>query len=393
MATDINWTSGVTAATGYVAAGYEAVAREFEQNFTERGDVGAHFAAWQGGRPLVDIWGGEAVPGRPWQSDTLQIIFSGTKGLVAACVLKLIEQGKLDLDAPVARYWPEFSQAQKHAVRVRHVVSHTAGLPGILEPLTPDQLTDTALIEDLLARQPLANDPNAFNAYHALTIGWLVGALVRRIDGRSIGRFFAEEFAAPWALDAYIGLPEALEPRVGRMRTGPGMGPWNAGQTPEQHVDPYLKAVWGNPPLFADDDMAWNTPDYHRAEIAGAGGIADARSMARFYAGMANGGILDSVRVLKPETVLLGRQELSRFLDPYIAELMAYGVMWALQTPQGRFGPDPAAFGHSGAGGSIHGAWPDHGVGFSYTMNQMRVDPQDQRSRPLLAALYRALPT
>ncbi len=384
---DSNWTSAVVAAEGFVAPGYEAVAAEFERNFSVRRDVGAAFAAYHQGEPVVDLWGGEAAPGQRWRRDTLQLVYSGTKGLVAGCVLKLIERGQLGLDDKVVRYWPEFGRHGKDTVRIRHVVSHGAGLPGVMTALSERDLADHEKLERLLADQPLATDPDAFHSYHALTIGWLVGALVRRIDGRTLGRFFADEFAAPLGLEAWIGLPEAQEPRVGKMRLGEGMGPLTA----EQLADPVLKSIWGNPPLFPDDDMAWNQRFMHAAENAGAGGIADARSMARYYAAMALGGTLDGVTVLTPETVELGRRELSRFMDPYIAEAMAFGTMWALQTPQMRFGPAPDAFGHSGAGGSIHGAWPTTGTSFSYTMNEMRADPTDARSRHVLERLYEAV--
>ncbi|MGD9913279.1 MAG: serine hydrolase domain-containing protein [Rhizobiaceae bacterium] len=383
-----NWTSQKVQAEGFVAPGYEAVAEEFERNFSQRGDVGAGFAANLQGHPVVDIWGGTAAPGKAWQQDTLMPVFSCTKGLVAACMLKLIEEGRLDLHAPVTRYWPEFGQNGKERVLMRHLLSHRAGLPGIFEPLTPADIPDWEKMERLLAAQPLAQDPNAFHAYHAITIGWLAGAVLRRIDGRTLGKFFADEFAAPLGLETWIGLPQSEEHRVGTLEIGPGFGPWDAGQTDWQKSDKVLKSVWGNPPLFPmEGDLAWNSRAYHAAEIGGAGAITTARSVARYYACMAMGGEIDGVRVLKPETIRLGRSELSRFLDPYIIERMAFGVMWAIQTPQRRFGRPADAFGHSGAGGSIHGAWPSHGVGFSYTMNQMRVDPEDARSRYLLERL------
>jgi CubicO group peptidase (beta-lactamase class C family) len=372
---------------GYVAAGFESVADEFERNFSQRGDHGAAFAAVHQGRLVVDLWGGMAAPGKPWQRDTLQLIFSGTKGLIASCMLLLIERGQLELDAPVARYWPEFAQHGKDTVRVRHVVSHRAGLPGVTAALTSRDWADHEKMEALLAAQPLACDPDAFNAYHALTIGWLCGALVRRIDGRPLGRFFEEEVARPLGLETWIGLPETQEHRVGRMRLGADIAPL----TEEQLANPMLRAIWGNPPLFPDDDMAWNTRAIHAAEIGGAGGIADARSMARYYACLAVGGTLDGVSILKPETIASSRRELSRFVDPYIGEAMAFGTVFALQTPQGRLGPVPDAFGHTGAGGSIHAAWPGQGLGVSYLMNEMRADTEDRRSRFIFQALLRCV--
>ncbi len=370
---------------GFVAPGFEPVAEEFARNFTERGDFGAAFSAMQHGRVVVDVWGGFAAAGRPWQRDTLQVIFSGTKGLMASCILLLLERGQLDLDTPVARYWPEFAQNGKATVRVRHIVSHRAGLPGVVAPLTTADWPDYERIEGLLAAQPLVSDPDAFNAYQALTIGWLCGALVRRIDGRTLGRFFDEEIARPLGLDAWIGLPEAEDHRVGRMRLGKDMAP----VTEEQLAEPVFRSIWGNPPLFPDDDMAWNTRRIRAAEIGGAGGIADARSVARYYGCLALGGSLDGVTLLRPETVELGRRELSRFVDPYIGEAMAFGTVFALQTPQRRFGPPPDAFGHTGAGGSIHATWPTERVGFSYVMSEMRADPEDQRTRHVLDALHR----
>lgn len=372
---------------GTVADGFEGVAAEFERNFTQRKDIGAAFAAFHKGRKVVDLWGGMAAPGQPWKEDTLQVVYSGTKGLMASCMLILIERGLIDLDAPVAKYWPEFAANGKDRIKVRHVVSHRAGLPGVVFPLTSADITDYEKMENLLAAQAPSTDPEAYHSYHALTIGWLCGALIRRIDGRTLGRFFAEEVAGPLKLEAWIGLPESEEHRVGRMELDPD-SPWSD-EPPE---DITHRTIWCNPLLFPTyEDLAWNSRAYHAAEIGGAGGIATARAMARYYACMAQGGELDGVRILKPETIAAGLKLRSKFYDPYVVEPMAYGTVFAVQTEQGRFGPAPDAFGHSGAGGSIHGGWPSSGTGFSYTMNQMRIDPDDVRSRYVLKALHEAV--
>jgi CubicO group peptidase (beta-lactamase class C family) len=370
---------------GTVARGYEAVAEEFERNFTERRDIGAAFAAVHGGRKVVDLWGGMAAPGKPWKQDTLQLVYSGTKGLIASCMLILIERGLIDMDAPVARYWPEFAANGKEAVLVRHVVSHRAGLPGLMAPLDVRDLPDYEKIEALLAAQPMSRDPEAYHCYHALTIGWLCGAMIRRVDGRTLGRFFAEEVAGPLGLEAWIGLPDSEEHRVGRMELDPE-SPWS--DAPIENAT--HRSIWGNPPLFPTNaEFAWNSRAFHAAEIGGAGGIATARAMARYYCCMARGGELDGTRILRTETIAAGLRMRSKFYDPYVVEPMAYGTVFAIQTEQGRFGPAPDAFGHSGAGGSIHGGWPSTGTGFSYTMNQMRIDPEDARSRHVLGALHR----
>jgi CubicO group peptidase (beta-lactamase class C family) len=300
---------------GSFAPGFEPVVREFERNFTERGDVGAAFAAVHDGKTVVDIWGGYAAPGKLWEPETLQVIYSGTKGLMAACVLILIERGLIDIDAPVAKYWPEFAENGKETVLIRHIVSHRAGLPGITTPLTLADLTDYEKMERLLAAQELVRDPDAFHCYHALTIGWLCGAVIRRVDGRTLGRFFAEEIAKPLGLDAWIGLPESEEHRVGKMELDPNSA-WDAPPS----TNPVHRSIWENPPIFPLDGLPWNTRAYHSAEIGGAGGIATARAMARYYGCLARGGEIDGVRILRENTIRSGRRERSRFYDPYILE-------------------------------------------------------------------------
>ena len=183
-------------------------------------------------------------------------------------------------------------------------------------------------------------------------------------------------------------MPETEEHRVGRFVFGDGMGGrWDAGLTEAQRADPVRRAVWANPPLFGDINH-WDTRAFHAAEIGGAGGITTARAMARYYGCLAEGGTLDGVTLLAPDTIALGRRELSRFADPFVGEAIAFGVCWNLQAGLNRFGPPADAFGHTGAGGSIHGAWPTQRLGFSYVMNQLRADPEDQRTRPLFALLH-----
>jgi CubicO group peptidase (beta-lactamase class C family) len=164
---------------GYAAPGYRQVTEEFGRNFTVRGDLGASFAAVRDGEPLVDLWGGIAdrASARPWSADTLQILFSGTKGLVAACLLLLMEQGQLALESPVARHWPEFAAAGKSGVLVRDLVSHSAGLPGLDVPVTWQEATDARRMAALLASQPRSTDPRATRTYHAITFGWLCGRI------------------------------------------------------------------------------------------------------------------------------------------------------------------------------------------------------------------------
>ncbi len=233
----------------FVAAGFEAVADAFQTNFADDGEIGASFAAFSDGVPIVDIWGGTADSGNGtvWSHDTMQIVFSGTKGLVATCLLLLIDRELLDLEAPVARYWPEFGAQGKEAVKVREIVSHAARIPGLTVPVTWEEATDGKRMADLVASQPLSSDPRAEATYHALTFGWICGEVLRRIDGREIGRFFAEEVAGPLGLEIRIGLPEDLQERVARVELAPGWGTSPSFAPERLASDPLLRSVFGNP--------------------------------------------------------------------------------------------------------------------------------------------------
>jgi CubicO group peptidase (beta-lactamase class C family) len=313
------------------------------------------FAATKDGELVVEL-------GR---TDEPALIFSGTKGLVAMCLLLLIERGQLELDAPVVEYWPEFRHGD---VLVRHVVSHTSGLPGLRPPPTAEDLLDPERMAERLASEPPIWPAGECLAYHALTFGWLCGALVRRIDGRTVGTFFADEFAQPLDLELWIGLPAEVEPRVAQLERAPGYAV--AGEP-----GPLLEALYG-PMLHR---FVWNEQAFHAAEIPAANGIGTARSIALLY------GRLDDV--LRPETIQLGRTELSRGVCAVTDLPYAFGVGFELQTERRSLGPPANAFGHTGSGGSAHGAWPDERVGFSYIPTELRSSDTDDRARRLLAEL------
>jgi CubicO group peptidase (beta-lactamase class C family) len=373
---------------GYAAPGFERVAEAFERNFSDLDEVGAAFSAYHRGARVVDLWGGQADPttGRRWRSDTVQLVFSGTKGLAAACVLLLEERGLLDLDAPAARYWPEFAAAGKGAVTVGDILSHQARLPGLRQRVGLDDLLDQAAMAKLLAAQAPEADPRASFIYHALTWGWLVDELVRRVDGRSVGEFFAAEFARPLELDIWIGLPDDQHDRASTMLAAPGF----LLDAEPATADP-LVVLTHNPLVVPGTPAFWNSPRFRRAGLAAVGGFATARSMARFYAVLAAGGSLDGVRVLDAATVERGRRERRRGLSPLWGSPMAYGAGFEIATAGQVFGPAPDAFGHAGAGGSRHGAWPGAQVAFSYAMNQARAEYPDRRPRALLNALHEAV--
>jgi CubicO group peptidase (beta-lactamase class C family) len=314
------------------------------------------FAATKDGELVVEL-------GR---TDEPALIFSGTKGLVAMCLLLLIERGQLDLDTGVSDYWPEFRHRD---VLVRHVVSHTAGLPGLRPPPTAEDLLDPERMAERLASEPPIWPAGERLAYHALTFGWLCGELVRRIDGRTVGTFFAEEFAQPLDLELWIGLPAEIEPRVARLERAPGYGV-------SGKPGPLLEALYG-PTLHR---FVWNEPAFHAAEIPAANAIGTARSIALLY------GRLEEV--LRPETIHLGRTELSRGVCAVTDFPYAFGVGFELPTERRSLGPPANAFGHTGSGGSAHGAWPDERVGFSYIPAELWSSETDDRARRLLAELY-----
>jgi CubicO group peptidase (beta-lactamase class C family) len=367
----------VTEVHGRFADGFEAVAEEFGRTFGP--ESGAAFAAIVDGRTVVDVWGGVADLDNetPWRQNTIQLVFSGGKGLVAVCLLMLIDRGALDLAAPVTRYWPEFGAKD---VLVRHVVSHTAGLPGLRRGFAAHELLDgRRLALELAAEEPFW-PPGSRLAYHALSFGWLCDELVRRVDGRSLGRFFADEVAAPLQLEFWIGLPPEEEPRVAPLRRAEGYGVTFLGDEPE----PLLGALYGE---LVHGPFVWNDPSFHQAEIPAANAIGAARSIARLYGSVARGG----APLLSSDAVRLGCTELSRDLCAVTKRPYAFGVGFELQTELASFGPPANAFGHTGSGGSVHGAWPDERVGFSYAPNELRSESDDGRAQRILAALHAAL--
>ncbi len=369
--------TGTVGIGGFVAPGFEPVREEFERNFAERGELGAAFAAFHEGEPVVDLWGGLAdrASARPWSEDTLLTIFSGSKGLVSICLLMLIERGQLDLHTPVSRYWPEFGQAGKERVLVRDVVAHTARLPGLAQQVTWQEATDGRRMAQLLAAQPQSDDPRAESSYHPMTFGWLCGELVLRVDGRTLGRFFAEEVADPLGLELWIGLPAEQDQRVATIEAGLA---WSVASMSDD--DAHTRSVMANPVRFEPGSLAANHRSWRAGEVPASNAIGTVRSIARMYAS------LD--RLLLPETIELGRHPISTRLDVMSGAAISFGVGFQLQTAARSLGPPADAFGHGGAGGSRHGCWPRQRVGFSYAMNCLADELGDPRGPALTDALY-----
>lgn len=375
---------------GRVAAGYQPVRDEFENLVARPGEAGAAFAAVVDGVPVVDLWGGvrDADSRIPWSEDTTQLIFSGTKGLVATCILLLIDRGRLRLDRPVGDYWPDFAAAGKSDVLVRHLVSHQAGLPAVEPPPSGKEALDPVEMAARLAHQPALWPPGSAITYHALTFGWLCDGLIRQVDGRSAGRFFADEIAGPLGLDAWIGLPATAEGRVATMMRARDYEV-TFGDISDQ-VRELLTRIYAGGGIVGERFVV-NDRDFLHAEIAGVNGVATARSMARLYGCLASDGVIDAVRLLSAERVRLASVPLAAGLDQLTGKPLAFSTGFETQTALQWYGPAESAFGHSGAGGSVHGAWPQVRTGFSFAMNLMRRDDRDGRAQSLLGALYRCV--
>jgi CubicO group peptidase (beta-lactamase class C family) len=375
---------------GWVAPGYVLVAEAFDANFRERDEVGAAFAATLDGHVIVDLWGGvsDLAADRPWRRDTIQLFFSATAGITGLCLLMLVDRGLLELEAPVSAYWPEFAAHGKQDVTIAQVLSHQARLPALEAPVTEQDATDPRRLARRLADQAPEPDPRASAMCPTLTYGWLCGEILLRVDGRTIGRFFAEEVAGPLGLELWIGLPEELEPRVASISYGPHWGEW-LDAFPDEEL---LRRVWFNPPLFPRERLPWNSRAWHATELASANAIGTARSLARMYGCLARGGELDGVRLLSPETLATGTLPRVEGRDVFTHVPLTFGAGFELQTVVQPFGWPVDAFGYTGAGGSVHGVWPQPRVGFSYAMNQLRNEPDgDARARALLDGLYRSV--
>jgi len=385
---------------GLCKTGYERVRDAFARNFEEHGEVGAALSLVVDGETVVDLWGGHADGAltRPWEEDTIVNTFSTTKGITTVCALRLVEQGKLDVDAPVAKYWPEFAAAGKEDIPVRYLLSHRAGLPGIDGMLSVEKAYEWEPLVAALAAQKPFWEPGSQFGYHAVTFGALVGEVIRRISGKSVGTFWREEFAEPLGLDFHIGFGEELDERCATMIPAP---------LPDlSEVDhPLVKAMFDPSsltfkafmvsPLMMVNPLYMNTREWRAAEIPAANGHGTARALARLYGVLATGGTLDGAQVLKPETIEMATQTQSQGEDAIVLFPMRFGLGFLLDIPEFQISPNGTVFGHAGMGGSFGFADPEAKYGVGYVMNKMMLtDPENQedpRWRGMFDAIYESV--
>jgi CubicO group peptidase (beta-lactamase class C family) len=381
---------------GTVAEGFEPVRDAFVRNFAALGERGAAVAVYRDGQRVVDLWAGtKDVDGTaPWERGTAQVVRSATKGVAAAVLLLLHQRGQLDLDAPVGHYWPEFKAQGKERVLVRHVLNHRAGLPVLDQPLTPEQALDPLRGPEAVAAQAPAWEPGTDHGYHALTYGWLLDELVRRVTGQGTGAWLASQTAGPLGLDLWLGLPEPEAGRVGRV--GRVEGPEPAGglrsrpkrSVTEAYEDPasLTRRAFAAITPFPDQ----NDPAYRAAALPATNAIATADGLARFYATLI-GDTAGAARLFTPETVELARAEESAGPDRVLVVGTRFGLGYMLHGSASPF-LTPGSFGHPGRGGALGFADPDTGIAFGYVTNGFRKTvTADPRAQGLVRAVRGAL--
>ncbi|MCD7439445.1 beta-lactamase family protein [Streptomyces lincolnensis] len=389
----------MTTIDGEVAAGFEPVREAFAANFSEHGDIGAAVCVYQYGKPVVDLWGGVADPttGRPWTRDTLQLVYSATKGATATAAHLLAERGALNLDAPVAKYWPEFAANGKANIPVRWLLSHQAGLITLDQPVPLNEALTWHPMTAALAAQRPQWTPGTAHGYHGRTWGWLVGEVIRRVSGQTPGRFFADEIAAPLGLDFFIGLPARERARVSRMmyqRPAVDLTTVPAESVPEDLREQV--AAWRDPTSFSNRayvvtdpaEIDFDSPEVQAAELPASNGIGTARALARMYAALI--GEVDGVRLLAPETLASATKEQAGGKDQVMLIPSRFSSGYTLPTETNpMIGPN--SFGHTGRGGSLGFADPEHGIAFGYAMNNIIGGSDDVRALSLVDAVRRSL--
>ena len=371
-------------AEGFTHDRFGKVREAFEANLAGGADVGASFCATLEGETVVDLWGGWANEdeGRPWERDTIVNVYSTTKTMTALTALLVADRGELDFDAPVARYWPEFAAAGKQDVKVSHLMSHSAGLSGWKEPLTKEDLYDWDKATSLLAAQAPFWEPGTASGYHALTQGYLVGEVVRRITGKSLGTVFREEIAGPLGADFHIGLPASEDHRVADL-----IAPPPGASIADRSESELQKNMSGNPPI---DVAETRTRAWRGAEIPAAGGTGNARSVAQVHVILANGGVAQGKRFMseagcrKALEVQIEGQDLILGMPARFG--MGFGLAGAMPLP------NPNTIFWGGYGGSLVIIDMDARTTFAYAMNKMApTTTGDMRAFGLAMAMWSAM--
>jgi CubicO group peptidase (beta-lactamase class C family) len=393
-------------AHGHCASGFEPVREAFLQNFRDGLEVGAATSIVIDGETVVDLWAGyvDANRERPWNRDTIVHVMSTTKGITALVAHRLVERGLLDLDLPVAHYWPEFAQNGKASLPVRYLLTHQAGLPALDTWQPVGTLQNWATMTTLLARQQPLWEPGSAFGYHAVTFGFLVGEVIRRVSGKTVGQLIREEIAGPLGVDFELGFGEDVDARVAELL--------NAAPAPEGVMD-LVRSITANPMTvlaraflvaIPSPDSNNNARAVRACEMPSTNGHTNARALAKIYGALARGGAIDGVQLLSGESVARASEQQVSGIECVSMAEMSFGLGFALRRPDIDV-PGPATFGHGGFGGSEGLADPGRKLGFGYVMNQLghtspeqfahstkpAAPPPDPRATRILRALYAVL--
>ncbi len=370
---------------GFVDPRFEGVRTAFAAALERGDDIGASFAATINGEPVIDLWGGfaDAERTRPWEKDTIVNVYSTTKTMCALTALWVADQGELDFGQRVAHYWPEFAAAGKADVTVAQLMSHSAGLSGFAEPMQPDDLYDWDLVCSRLAAQEPFWAPGTAPGYHAVTQGYLVGEVVRRITGKSLGTVFAEQLAGPLGADFHIGLDAAHDGRVADL-----VPPPQGASISDGPQSPLAKNMATNPPINPADTR---TRGWRGAEIPAANGQGNARSVAAVQTLMANGGVAGGKRLLSEAGVLKALELQIEGQDQVLNMPVRYGMGYGLPGPM-RPLPNPNTVFWGGYGGSLVVCDMDARLCMAYAMNKMAgTTVGDMRAGMLMAGVWGSL--
>ena len=382
---------------GVCKDGFQRVKDVFADNFADHGEIGAALSLVVDGKLVVDIWGGyaDAQRTRRWERDTIVNVYSTAKGIVAVCANRLIEQGKLDPEAPVAKYWPEFAQAGKDDLPVKYILNHRAGLPAVDQLLPREAGYAWEPLVNALAAQKPWWEPGTQHGYHAVTFGHLVGELIRRVTGMTVGTYWRTEIGQPAGIDFHIGFGPELDSRVADMVPAPLRMPSPDSPLAAAMLNPAsttFKAFMITPePML--NPMYMNSREWRAAEVPAGNGHGNARALARLYGALATDGQLDGFHILSPETVAEATLEQSYGPDAVIFFPMRFGRGFLLDIPELQISPTGKLFGHGGMGGSFGYGDPDARIGVGYTMNKMIMaeDNVDPRWKPMFDAIYSSL--
>ena len=384
---------------GHCEPAFERVREALAASIASGAEVGAALAVAVGGRLVVDLWAGhaDAARTRRWERNTLVNLYSVGKAVSAVCVLRLVEAGRLDLDAPVATWWPEFAQAGKARLPLRYLLTHQAALPAIARPLPSGAWSQWDAMTAALAAQAPWWEPGTGHGYHVNTQGFLLGEVVRRVTGRSFGAHLREGLTGPARLDFFVGMGPEMDPRCADVVPRPP-SPEDEELRRRLGVDPATLTgldlmrvhAYRNPPEVSGTGVV-NTRAWRAAEVPSTNGHGNARAVARLYAALAGDGRLDGFRVLSPETIARARTPQVDGDDLVLQRPTRFGLGFQLAMPERPLGPNPRAFGHFGAGGSLGFADPDAQVAVGYAMNQGRGGWQHKHVRHLIDLVYAAL--